>query len=392
MVISKESPITHEEILARTKQLLPAIRERVIEAERMRRQSDEIVKAYVDAGLIRVLLPERWGGYELPFDTYVDSVLEIAKVDGSAGWCYSLLLAHTWLLALFPEQAQHDVWSENPDALLATSFTPAGSPIRVDGGYLLSGNWPWSSGVDNCSWVILNTQLIPTVKGQCPEQRLMLVPRNDYEIVDTWFVTGQKATGSNNVVLKDVFVPECRTASFFDLFVGKAPGMLVNPGPLYRFPLNAIFPASLAVPVLGTTMGAYEVWQEGLRGKVTAYTREKVVELTHIQIRVAEIAAKIDTAELLLRRALDVIRPGTSLSPKEVVRNQRDYAYIAHLCAEVIEQIYRASGGSVILKSNPLQRYWRDVHAMTANVVLNFDSAGEVFGRNALGLPPKPRW
>lgn len=90
MTTLKESRVTHEEILARTKQLLPAIHERVIEAERMHRQSDEIVKAYVDAGLIRILLPERWG-YELPFDTFVDSVLEVAKMDASAGWCYSLL-------------------------------------------------------------------------------------------------------------------------------------------------------------------------------------------------------------------------------------------------------------------------------------------------------------
>src|SRR5579864_1832713 len=182
METSKQIPITHEEILARTRELVPAIRERVVETERIRRQLDETVKGYVDAGLIRILLPARWGGYELSFDIFVDSVLEIAKVDGSAGWCYSLLLAHSWLLAFFPERAQHNVWSGNPDALLATSFITAGRAVCVDGGYLVSGNWPWSSGIDNCSWAMLNTLLTPTVEGEHPEQRLMLVPRNDYEI------------------------------------------------------------------------------------------------------------------------------------------------------------------------------------------------------------------
>jgi 3-hydroxy-9,10-secoandrosta-1,3,5(10)-triene-9,17-dione monooxygenase len=386
-----QSSVTHEEILARTRELVPAIRERVIEAEHRRRQSDEIVKAYVDAGLIRILLPKRWGGYELPFDTFVDSVLEIAKVDGSAGWCYSLFLGHVWFLALFPEQAQHDVWSENPDALLATSFIPAAKPVRVDGGYILNGNWPWSSGIDNCSWVMLNTLLMPTTEGERPEQYFMLVPRSDYEIVDTWFVTGQKGTGSNNVVLKDVFVPEHRIVKFVDIIMGSAPGTVVNPGPLYRLPMSAALPACQAVPVLGATMGAYEFWREGLRGKVTAYTREKVAELTHVQIRVAEVAAKIDAAELLLRRALDVIRPGTPLDREDVARNHRDYAYLARLCVEAIEQIYIASGASANFEANPLQRYWRDVHAMAAHMALNFDNAGAVFGRSALGLPPKPR-
>ena len=137
-------------------------------------------------------------------------------------------------------------------------------------------------------------------------------------------------------------------------------------------------------------MGAYDVWRNGLRSKVSAFAQEKVIELTHIQIRVAEIAAKIDAAELLLRRALDIVRPGTPLNPEVVTRNHRDYAYVACLCVEATEQLYLASGGSANYESNPLQRYWRDVHAMAAHAALSFDGAGESFGRSALGIPPKP--
>lgn len=382
--------MTHEEAVLHARTLTSAIRERAAEAERMRRQPDETIREFVDTGITRLLIPASWGGYELSFDTFVDSILEIAKADGSAGWCYSLFIIHPWFLALFPYEAQHDVWSSNLDALLATSFIPAGRTTHVEGGYRLTGNWPWSSGIDCCSWAMIMGLVIPDADGGKPEQRLFLVPQSDYEIVDTWFVAGQKGTGSKNVVVKDVFVPEYHTVLFSDLVAGKAPGTHIHSGPLYRYPLTAIFPASLATPILGTTIGAYETWCKEMHSKIMTYTRQKVAEFPHVQIRVAEIAAEIDSAHLLLRRILDTVCTGDPLSTKILARNQRDYAYIARLCVRAIEQIFLASGGGANYESHPLQRYWRDVHAMVGHTVLNFDRAGEIFGRAELGLPDKP--
>src|SRR5438093_11090111 len=116
------SSMRHEEAVARARALAPAIGERAAAAEAQRRQPEETIQEVIDAGLVRLLMPRRWGGYELPIDTLVDAVVEIAKVDASAGWCCSFLMDHAWLLAHFPEEAQHDVWASHPDALLGAAF------------------------------------------------------------------------------------------------------------------------------------------------------------------------------------------------------------------------------------------------------------------------------
>jgi 3-hydroxy-9,10-secoandrosta-1,3,5(10)-triene-9,17-dione monooxygenase len=157
MVIEKRSMpmsgMTHKEAVARAR--APVIRERAARAEEQRRQPEETIQAIVDAGLVRLLMPRRWGGYELSYDALADSAIEIARADASAGWCYSFLVAHASMLAHFPDEAQSDVWISNPDALIATSLAPVGHFTPVEGGYRLTGNWPWSSGVDHSEWCML---------------------------------------------------------------------------------------------------------------------------------------------------------------------------------------------------------------------------------------------
>lgn len=383
------SSMTHEEAVLRARALAPIIRERAATAEAQRRQSDETIRDIINAGLVRLLTPVRWGGHELTFNSFVDSVIEIAKADGSAGWCYSFLNIHSWIMAAFPEQSQQEVWGNNPDALIATSLIPAGSPVHVEDGYLLSGDWPWSSGVDYCEWNMLAGLIMPHTSDQRPEPRIFLLPRSDYEIVDTWFVAGQKSTGSKNVVVKNAFVPEHRTIRLSDLSVGRTPGSAFNPSPLYQLPLSSAFASALASPILGATIGAYETWRNLSHSKSTTYSREPVASFTHQQIRLAEISAQIDSAYLLLKRALDVLSRGGAVTLKESVRNHRDYAYVAHLCVQATERLFLASGGGANYESNPMQRYWRDVHAMSAHTALNLDAAGENFGRLELGLPLK---
>ena len=384
------SGITHEEAVARAHALAPAIRERAAAAEAQRRQPEETIQQIVEAGLVRLLIPARWGGHELSFDAFVDSVLEIAKADGSAGWCYSFLVAQAWLLAHFPEEAQRVVWACNPVALFASSLAPVGRFTRVEGGYRLSGNWAWCTGVDYCDWNLLAGLSLPTGTGEPPEPRIFLLPHSDHEILDTWFAVGQKATGSKNVLVNDVFVPYHRTIRFTDLREGQVPGSALNPGPLYQLPLVAALPIGPAAPLLGATMGAYETWRTASRTKSTRVSGEPVASFTHQQIRLAEVAAEIDSARLLLQRALDMIRSGGPISLEQRIRTLRDYAYIAQLCVHATERLFLASGASAHYESNPMQRYWRDVHTMAAHVAFNLDAAGEQFGRVELGLSFHP--
>ncbi len=388
--INQPGTMTYQEAVARARALVPAIVARAAAAEAQRRQPEETIREFVDAGLVRLLTPARWGGYELGFDAFVDAVIEIAKADGSAGWCYSFLVSHSWLLAQFPEQAQREVWANDPDALMATSFVPAGQATPTAGGFRLSGNWPWSSGIDHSGWCML-VGLLPTQANAPPAAYMFLVPRSDFEILDTWFAAGQRATGSKNVVVKEAFVPEHRAVDMLDLREGTTSGTAVNPGRLYNHPLFVAFPTSLVSPLLGATIGAYETWRDASRAKFTAVTREQVATLSHYQIRLAEIEVEIQAARLFLQHALDTLNSCKPITFEQRAHYHRNNAYLARLCVRAMEGIFLASGGSANYEANPLQRYWRDVHAMAAHVGFNFDAAGERFGRMELGLPPNPR-
>jgi 3-hydroxy-9,10-secoandrosta-1,3,5(10)-triene-9,17-dione monooxygenase len=382
--------MTYERAISLAQALAPAIAERAAAAEAQRCQPRETIQALVDAGLVRLLTPARWGGHELSLNAFADSTIEIAKADGSAGWCYAFLIVHSWIMAHFPEEAQHDVWANDPDALIAASFFPTKQVVRTDGGYLLSGTWPWSSGIDHCSWCIL-AGLLPTSGDGPPEAVEFLVPKSDYEILDTWFITGQRATGSKSVVVKEAFVPEHRILRMDDLREGLGPGTAINTGPLYTVLLAPSSFLAITAPLLGATIGAYEIWRKICRNKCTSFSSDQLAALSHVQIRVAKVEAEIQAARFFLQHCLDVLSSGHPISLEQRFRFLRDYAYIAQMCAQAMEQIFLASGASAGFESNPLQRYWRDIHIMATHAGLNFDSAGESFGQIELGLPPTPR-
>ena len=387
--VTPQTSITREEAVVRARVLASAIRERAPAAEKARTQLAETIQDIVDAGLVRLLTPARWGGYELGFDTFVDTVIEIGKADASTAWCYSFLNIHAWLLAHFPEEAQHDVWYKTPDVLMADSLIPAGKVVSTDNGYRISGSWPWVSGVDHSEWSLLSG-MMPSPSGTSYEPYMFLIPRHDYEIEDTWFVAGLKASGSKTAVVRDAFVPKHRVVRLADLSEGNAPGAVVNTHPMYRHPLMALFPSALTAPILGATIGAYEVWRENNRTKATRITGIQLSTFSHQQIRIAETEAEITAAQSFMRRALESFHADELLSLEQRIQNHRDYAYLTQLCLRAIERIYLTSGGTANYESNPLQRYWRDVHAMGAHVAINFDTAGETFGRQELGLMRNP--
>lgn len=380
--------MTHEEALARTRALVPVLRERALSAERERRQPLETIEQIMTAGLARLLTPKRWGGYELGFDTFVDSVIEASKADASAGWCYGFLNIHAWFLAHYPEQAQRDVWGETPDVAMADSFVPAGKVTRVENGYRISGNWPFVSGIDHCEWSMLSG-LLPAVDGFLPH--VFLIPRRDYEIQDTWFVAGLKASGSKNVVVNDAFVPDHRVVNLVALGEGQAPGAALYTHPMYRHPLMALFETALTAPIIGATMGAYELWCEAIRTKTTTITRVPLSAFTHQQIRIAETSAEITSARLLMQQILDVGRSEGPITMDQRMQNHRNFGYIGQICLRAIERIYTTSGGSANYESNPIQRYWRDIHAMASHAAIYFDTAAETFGLHELGQPRNPR-
>src|ERR1051325_4522192 len=144
------------ELMARAEALVPVLRERESQAEELRRLPDETIEDLHRTGLFRILQPRRVGGSELPFRSIVELVSVIGRGSGSTAWVLANLAAHHWMLAMFPKQAQDEVWGQSPDNLIGSALIfPRGRAHRVEGGYRLSGRWPFSSGVDPSSWNLI---------------------------------------------------------------------------------------------------------------------------------------------------------------------------------------------------------------------------------------------
>jgi 3-hydroxy-9,10-secoandrosta-1,3,5(10)-triene-9,17-dione monooxygenase len=231
---------SYEKALADALALVPALRERAARGEDERVMLPETLADLHRAGALRVLQPRRWGGMELDYVAYVDFAEALARGDASIGWNTGNLLIHHWMLALYDERAQQEVWGANPEALIASGIAyPQGSAKKTAGGITLSGRWNFSSGVNVADWNML--ACIVRDGDKVVDHRMCLLPRDDYEIVDDWHVLGMRSTGSMTVVAKDVFVPEHRALCMYDARGGDGfPGAKGNPNPLYRVPLSAL--------------------------------------------------------------------------------------------------------------------------------------------------------
>ena len=252
--------MTRQAMLDHVRALAPRFAERAAAAEAARQIPDASVQDMLAAGLARFLVPPRFGGYGLDFETWFDVVLAISRFDCSHGWCASLMIHHAQLIGCYPEEAQQAVWQHGPDVAIAASFAPAIQVERVDGGYRVSGNnSAFASGVNHSSWVILGG-LAPG--DGAPEMMLFLVPPGGYTVRDTWFVTGMCATGSNTIVTDNVFVPQTHALSLDALRTGKTPGGARNADPIFRTPFFHYAPLTFAAPMLGAAKGAYEHFRD----------------------------------------------------------------------------------------------------------------------------------
>src|SRR4051812_1666843 len=275
---------------ARAEALLPALRSRAARCEELRRLPDETLRDFHDAELFRIHQPKRVGGAELEFAAVVTFGALLARACASTSWVWVNYAAHHMMLGMFTPEAQDETWNASRDALIASSFVfPAAKAKKVEGGYVISGRWPFSSGVAPSEWN-MPAGLAFLDENAPPEQRVFLLHKSQYQVIDNWYAGGLRGTGSMDVEAKEQFVPEHRTLAVADTKGGPTPGSAVNPGPLFQLPVFALFPYMLSGVALGIAEGLIEgfVSKTNQTGKMTG---TRIAEIQSTQIRLSEATA-----------------------------------------------------------------------------------------------------
>ncbi len=381
--------VTYEDTLRQMRDLVPALRNRAAAAEAARVMPPETVADLHRTGALRILQPKRWGGMEYDFISYIDVPMELARGCASTSWNVVNLSIHNWMLAMYDERAQADVWDKDPDALIAAGIAyPQGRARKEEGGFSISGKWNFSSGVNIAEWCML--AVIVRDGDKVVDHRMCLLDKSQYEVVDDWHTLGMRSTGSMTVIAKDVFVPEYRALCAYDIRGGDGfPGATGNPNPLYRVSLNALGGHGIAATAVGNAMAALEHTLALVKERSTNYTGLKMRDQQIVQHRVSTAAAKIESAKLMLRTdafsAQDGANKNSIPDMQEKLRYKRNAAYAATLCVEAVDALHAVTGATGIYQSYPLERIFRDAHALGAHISLNFDAQAPAWGLVALG-------
>ncbi|AXK86780.1 flavin-dependent monooxygenase [Nocardia farcinica] len=379
-----------QEVTERVEALLPTLRERAQEAEDLRRIPDETMKSLQETGFFRLLQPKQWGGYAADPVVFYDTVRRIAAACGSTGWVAGIIGVHNWHLALFDQQAQEDVWGEDTEVRISSSYAPMGAGTAVEDGYRVSGSWAWSSGSDHATWVVVGGPVIKD--GKPVDFGSFLIPRSDYRIDDVWNVVGLRGTGSNTVVVEDVFVPRHRFLSFRAMNEMKSPGLERNTDPVYKMPWGTIHPTTISAPIVGMAYGAYaaHVEHQGKRIRA-AYAGEKAKDDPFTKVRVAEASSDIDAAWRQLSgnvaEEYALLKEGKEVPFDLRVRARRDQVRATGRAIASIDKLFEASGATALANGTPLQRFWRDAHAGRVHAANDPERAYVMYGTHEFGLP-----
>ncbi|MFB7653026.1 MULTISPECIES: acyl-CoA dehydrogenase family protein [unclassified Streptomyces] len=370
--------------------LVPLLRENAARTEADRRVVEENIAALSEAGLFRLTVPRRLGGHEVNIRTFLEVTSELARGCGSTAWVTTLVNVCNWMVGLYPEQAQREVWGDNPDARVCGVLAPSATSRAVDGGLVVTGRWGFASGSLHSQWACLGVP-VTDASGQQTDQGSALIPMHELTIEDTWHVAGMRGTGSNTLVADEVFVPAHRVLSVTQGVRGVYPTEH-KAEPLYRSALVPVLALVLAGPQVGLAQAAMDVVTASLaKGRGISYTfYERADEAPSTQIQLAEAAQLTDTARLHLMRAADDIDTWAARDaymPFETrARVRMDTGYVTRRSREAIDVLLSVQGAGSFAEANPLQRIWRDQETGSRHAVINPAIAGELYGRALLGI------
>lgn len=337
-----------------------------------------------EAGLFRVMRPRRWGGYEMLPTVAAEVQFALAKADHSVGWVFGVLSVHAFEMALFPDQACADVYGHNDEALICSSFMPGGHAVRTDGGYLFNGRWRFASGSHHADWCF--------VGGRREDGGIFcLLPREDYELVDTWHTTGLRGTGSQDMIVRDQVIPEYRIHAAIDGFRCDSPGNAVNTHWVYRMPFHQVFIRGITNSSIGALEGMIESFTEYSKTRVNAYGTKAGDDP---DVRHALGQAMLTVRQLKLEMAgnyaeLEQYARRGEAPPFDLrLLTKLGAAAVADRCREAAQDLFEATGGHGLFEDQPFGRQLNDLVAAKQHIAAQNHQTARSVGALHIGLDP----
>ncbi|MEO9633532.1 MAG: acyl-CoA dehydrogenase family protein [Parasphingorhabdus sp.] len=384
---------TAEELVDRARAMIPALKSRAKQCTAERNVPAETISEMQEAGFFKVLQPKRMGGYEMHPNVFFSIQKLLAEGCMSTGWVYGVLGCHPYEMALFDDKAQQEVWGDNPSMLVSSTYQPVGKVEHAEGGFYLSGHWGFSSGSVHCGWVLLGALVFPEDGQGPPDMRTFLLPREDYEIDrDSWQVFGLQGTGSHDIIVDRVFVPEYRTHRAVEGFMCDNPGQKVNEGPLYSLPWAQVFVRSVSTAAFGGARAAVNAAMAIMESRISTNTGKASKEDPMLHGAIAAAHSQMLEMELTQKASFDELME-LAESGKEIPMEKRSlFAYqsstVVRRLARLVDDMMQLLGGRAIYTSSDIIQPWLDLNAARAHVANDpSNRTADVVG-TMLGQPP----
>jgi alkylation response protein AidB-like acyl-CoA dehydrogenase len=380
--------VSGEDLVDRVRALVPALRERGQSAEELGKIPDETVEDLKKAGIFSAVVPRRFGGYETEYKYIANIFREMARGCASTSWTMGLLMYDSFQFAHFPEQAQADAWADG-SVMVGGQVMPSGGAKPVDGGFILNGRWGYATGVLHGTWMLLSCTIEGS--GSPGDVRRFFVPISEFKVLDTWHVCAMDATGSHDVELHDVFVPDHRQIPLSDLRNDGGPGLALNTGPLWQIPLLVFMSFPAVGTLLGSAEAVCEMTTEMLQNKIAAYSTNRLQQQMSTRVRLSQHMMQLQATRALFDHKVDFITQryadGEPLTRPERLEARAAACHIARMSQYVVNEMAREAGtrASTYL-DQPIQRFQRDVNSLATHALFDTDQTGDHYGGMLMGL------
>lgn len=377
---------TSDDLVARARAMIPWLREQADAVEKARQVPHATIRAFVDAGFFKILQPRRWGGWEMHPEVFWRVLMELGRGCSSSAWNMMILGVHQWEFGHLDPRAGDDVWGKDDTVIIASSYPPVGSVTRVEGGYVLDGRWPTSSGTDHGDWAFIGG-LVRDDQDIPVDRYSFLVPRSDYEVIDDWYTFGLCGTGSKSLLIRKAFVPTHRCHSMVDY-------EHTDRGAMYYWPFSQIFFGSVSAVICGYGQGAIDLYTEQMKVRTATGTGLAVNQSPYVRDRLANAVVKVSSARARLFQMMADTTPQVQarqlLTLEDRVRHLAEIAHVGRNIEEAVLLLYKATGARGVYSSNPMQRVLRDTLVACNHITQNADDISGWLGAHMLGgeLPP----